>query len=201
MAFMLLRYSATSPFARKIRLAAAILGLPLDLQLADTVDPSDTLRQQNPLGKVPTLLTDDGEWLYDSSVILAYLDQVAGGGKLLPKEPKAYIGALKLQALADGLMDAGVLVLYEGRFRPVEKHEDKWLDHQRQKMARALDALDAAPPAADGPIGVGEISLACALGFLDFRFGGEWRANHPRLVAWQEAFAGRCPMFAETTPR
>lgn len=198
---MLLRYSATSPFARKIRLAAAVLGLPLDLQLADTVDPSDTLRQQNPLGKVPTLLTDEGECLFDSSVILTYLDQVAGGGKLLPQEPKALIGALKLQALADGLMDAGVLVLYEARFRPVEKHEDKWLEHQRQKMARALDALEAAPPAVDGPLGVGEIALACALGFLDFRFGGEWRTNHPRLVAWQEAFAARCPLFAETAPR
>lgn len=198
---MLLRYSATSPFARKVRLAAAVVGVPLDLQLADTLDPADTLRHQNPLGKIPTLVTDDGECLYDSRVILTYLDQVSGGGTLLPKAPKAFIATLKLQALADGLMDAGVLLLYEARFRAPEKHEEKWLDHQRQKMARVLEALEADPPALDGNMGMGEISLACALGFLDFRFGGEWRANHPRLVAWQEAFAARCPMFAETAPR
>jgi len=82
----------------------------------------------------------------------------------------------------------------------VEKHEDKWLDHQRQKMARALAALEANPPATGGALTVGEISLGCALGFLDFRFGGEWRADHPKLVAWQAAFAARCPQFAETAP-
>ncbi|MFG1478160.1 glutathione S-transferase N-terminal domain-containing protein [Xanthobacter sp. V4C-4] len=198
---MLLRLSATSPFARKVRLAAAVAGLPIELQLADTVDPSDTLRQQNPLGKIPTLITDAGECLYDSRVILAYLDQVAGGGVLLPKDPAAFIASLKLEALADGLMDAGVLVLYETRFRPVEKHEEKWLDHQRQKMARALAALEAAPPDLDAPLGAGEIALGCALGFLDFRFAGAWRADHPRLVAWQAAFAARCPQFEETAPR
>ncbi|MFG1429498.1 glutathione S-transferase N-terminal domain-containing protein [Xanthobacter sp. V2C-8] len=197
---MLLRYSATSPFARKVRLAAAVAGVPLDLELADTTNPDDTLRLQNPLGKVPTLLTDDGDCLYDSRVILSYLDLVSGG-RLLPAEPKALISAMKLQALADGLMDAGVLVLYEARFRPAEKHEQRWLDHQRQKMTRALAALEAAPPAADGPLDAAAITLACALGFLDFRFGGEWRASHPRLVAWQAAFAARCPMFEETAPR
>ncbi|WP_454917603.1 glutathione S-transferase N-terminal domain-containing protein [Xanthobacter sediminis] len=198
---MLLRYSVTSPFARKVRLGAAVVGLPLDLALADTLDPSDTLRQQNPLGKIPTLVTDEGECLFDSRVIMTYLDVASGGGTLLPKDPKAFIATLKLQALADGLMDAGILLLYEGRFRPVEKHEEKWLDHQRQKIARVLAALEADPPALDGNLGMGEIALGCALGFLDFRFGGEWRASHPRLVAWQEAFAARCPQFAETAPR
>lgn len=198
---MRLRYTLTSPFARKARLAAAVLGLPLELEPADTLNPDDTLRRQNPLGKIPTLLTEDGDCLYDSSVILAYLDMVAGGGKLIPLDPKARIATMKAEALADGLMDAGVLVLYEGRFRPEEKHEAKWLAHQRDKMARALAALEAAPPAADGPISSSDIALACALGFLDFRFGGEWRPTHPRLVAWQEAFAARCPSFEETAPR
>ncbi len=197
---MRLRYTPTSPFARKARLAAAVLDLPLELELADTLNPDDTLRRQNPLGKIPTLVTDEGECLYDSRVILAYLDLVAGGGKLLPAEPKARIATMKAEALADGLMDAGVLVLYEGRFRPEEKHEAKWLDHQREKMARALDTLEAAPPASDAGISASDIALACALGFLDFRFGGEWRATHPRLVAWQAAFAARCPAFEETAP-
>lgn len=198
---MLLRYSLTSPFARKVRLAAAVLGLPLELELADTINPEDSLRRQNPLGKVPTLITDDGEALYDSRVILTYLDQVAGGGHLLPKDPAALIATLKLQALADGLMDAGILILYEGRFRTPEHQEPKWLDHQRQKMSRAVAALEASPPAEDGPYTCGALALGCALGFLDFRFDGAWRTDHPRLVAWQDRFAARCPQFAETAPR
>lgn len=197
---MRLRHSPTSPFVRKVRLAAAILGLPLALENADTLSDTDTLRQQNPLGKVPTLVTDAGETLFDSRVILAYLDQVAGGGRLHPTDPKAHMANLRLEALADGLMDAGILLLYEGRFRPEDRHEPKWLAHQQGKVDRAFLALEAEPPAGD-TLTSGEIALACALGFFDFRFGGRWRENHPKLVAWQERFAARCPDFVETAPR
>ncbi|MFS8037189.1 glutathione S-transferase N-terminal domain-containing protein [Xanthobacter sp. AM11] len=197
---MLLRFSPTSPFVRKVRLAAAILGQTLDIEPADTQDPSDSLRRQNPLGKVPALLTDDGEVLFDSPVILAYLDHMAGGDRILPAEPRARIAAVRLEALADGLMDAGILVLYEARFRPAERHEPKWLDYQAQKMTRALDALEAATPMGDGPITVGEIALGCALGWLDFRFEGKWREGRPGLVAWYEAFALRCPGFEASKP-
>ncbi len=196
---MLLRYSVTSPFARKVRLAAAVLGLPLELELADTLNAADSLRQQNPLGKIPTLVGDDGVAYFDSPVILAYLDHVAGGGKILPDDPAARIAVLRLEALADGLMDAGILLLYEGRFRPEERHEPRWLEHQTQKVERALAALEQQAPAAT-PITAGTISLACALGFLDFRFGGRWRETHPKLVAFQEAFAAQCPSFDETKP-
>lgn len=197
---MRLRSSPTSPFVRKARLAAAVLGLPLELEVADTLSDTDTLRQENPLGKLPTLVTDTGETLFDSRVILAYLDQVAGGGHLHPKELKAYIANLRLEALADGLMDAGILLLYEGRFRPQERHEPTWLAHQQGKVDRAFLVLESEPPAGD-TLTSGEIALACALGFFDFRFGGRWRENHPKLVAWQERFAARCPHFAETAPR
>lgn len=196
---MLLRYSATSPFARKVRLAAALLGLPLTLEIADTLDSSDSLRIQNPLGKIPALQTDDGLVLFDSPVIQAYLDHVAGGGKIIPTEPKARFAVLRLEALADGLMDAGILLLYEGRFRPEERHEPRWLEHQGQKVERALTALEKDAP--DGKtINVGTIALACALGFLDFRFAGRWREKHPNLVAFQETFAATCPAFEETKP-
>ncbi len=198
---MLLRLSFTSPFARKVRLAAAVTGLPLDLEAADTMDPADSMRTQNPLGKIPILVTDDGETFYDSRVICAYLDHLAGGGRLVPSEPAARFATLKLEALADGLTDAGILILYESRFRPVERHDDKWLEHQRGKIARTLAVLEAAPPPADGPITIDKISLACALGFFDFRYEGAWRADHPKLVAWQAAFAATCPGFAETAPR
>lgn len=198
---MLVRLSLTSPFARKVRLAAAVLGLPLELGIADTMDPGDSMRTQNPLGKLPILINDEGEAFYDSRVICAYLDHLAGGGKLIPDEPAVRFAALKLEALADGLTDAGILILYESRFRPTERHEEKWLEHQRGKIARTFAALEAAPPALDGPLTIGAISLACALGFYDFRCEGTWRADHPKLVAWEAAFAAACPGYAETAPR
>lgn len=197
---MLLRFSPTSPFVRKVRVAAAVLGLKLDIEPADTMDPDDSLRRQNPLGKIPALLTDEGDVLFDSPVILAYLDHVAGGGRILPVEPKARFAALRLEALADGMMDAGILLLYEGRFRPVERHEVKWLEHQEGKRARALDALEATIAPFAGPISVGDIALGCALSWFDFRFAGTWRETHPRLVAWHAAFAAACPDFEASKP-
>ena len=95
---------------------------------ASTLDPADPIRQQNPLGKVPVLILDDGAALYDSRVILEYLDYRAGGGKILPADPPPRFAALRLQALADGIMDASILINYEARYRPAEKHEPKWLE-------------------------------------------------------------------------
>jgi glutathione S-transferase len=98
-------------------------------------------------------------------------------------------------------MDASVLLVYEGRWRPPERHEPKWIDLQSGKVARALAALEAAPPPAPtAPPDVGQIALACALGYRDFRFPGSWRKDHPRLVAWLGDFAGRVPAFAATAP-
>src|SRR5262249_44290903 len=116
---MILRSAAASPFVRKVRIASSILGLDsrITLEPADTVNPSDTVRQQNPLGKIPALVLDDGTVLFDSRVILDYLDYVAGGGRIVPAEPKARFAALRLQALADGPIDASILVIYESRRR------------------------------------------------------------------------------------
>ena len=179
---LVLRSSTTSPFARKIRLAIAMLGLGNEIRIenTDTLDPKDSVRQQNPLGKIPTLVLDDGGTLFDSRVILEYLDDRAGGGRILPPKGAARFEALRLQALADGILDAGILRVYEGRFRPAEKHEPKWIDHQAGKMGRALAALENAPPAFGPALHVGHITLACALGYLDFRFGTDWRKTHPK---------------------
>jgi len=197
-----LRSSTTSPFARKIRIAIAILGLGPEVKIenTDTLDPKDSVRQQNPLGKIPTLVLDDGSTLFDSRVILEYLDQHAGGGRILPKAGAARFEALRQQALADGIMDAGILRVYEGRFRPAEKHEPKWVDHQAEKMSRALAAFEKAPPAFGSALHVGHIALACALGYLDFRFSAEWRKTHPKLAKWLDEFASKVPCFAETKP-
>lgn len=196
------RTGNNSPFGRKIRIAVKVLGLERDVAVeeASTVDPADPIRQQNPLGKVPVLILDDGAALYDSPVILEYLDYRAGGGRIVPKDAPARFAALRLQALGDGIMDASILINYEARFRPAQNHEPKWLDLQAGKVARALGVLEAAPPAIGAPPDVGQITLACALGYRDFRFPGSWRGDHPRLAAWLGEFAARVPAFAATAP-
>jgi glutathione S-transferase len=199
---MILRSSPSSPFVRKVRIAISLLGLDneVTIERADTTDPNDSIRQINPLGKIPILITEDAGAVYDSRVILAYLDDRAGGGKIVPRDPRRRVEALRLQALCDGILDASILTVYEGHFRKPEMHEPKWLDHQAGKVARGLAALEAAAPPLDAMPNVGQITLACALGYRDFRFGGGWRSAHPRLVAWLDTFAGRVPAFAATKP-
>ena len=171
------------------------------LEPADTTDVNDSVRAQNPLGKIPVLIAEDGVAYYDSRVILDYLDDRAGGGKIVPREAKARLAALRLQALCDGILDASILTIYETRWRRAEAHEPKWLEHQAGKVARALTALEAAPPALDAGLpNVGQIALACVLGYRDFRFGSGWRGDHPRLVAWLDNFAARVPAYAATKP-
>jgi glutathione S-transferase len=202
---LILRFSPSSPFVRKVRIAVALLGFENDLTLerADTTDPNDSLQKANPLGKIPVLIAEDGGAIYDSRVILDYLDERAGGGKIVPRGGKERLEALRLQALADGILDASILTVYEGRFRKPEMHEPKWLDRQAGKVSRALAVLEAAPPPDTRPQAlpnVGQIALACALGYRDFRFGGSWRADHPRLVAWLDDFAAHVPAYAATNP-
>jgi glutathione S-transferase len=148
---------------------------------------------------VPVLLLDDGGTLFDSPVILEYLDMLAGG-KIIPAEKKARFEALRLQALADGILDASILLVYEGRYRAKEKHEQKWLDLQSGKVARGMAELEAKPPGLGTPPTVGEITLACALGYGDFRFEGRWRKDYPKLVAWLDKFAAQVPAFDATKP-
>jgi glutathione S-transferase len=202
---MILRSAAPSPFGRKVQIALSVLGIEdVKLEPADTMDPRDTVRAQNPLGKIPVLILEDGTTFYDSRVILEYLDYRAGGGKIIPREGDQRFAALRLQALCDGILDASILQVYEGRWRPAEKHEQKWLYHQAGKVARALNMLETAPPALPASPQlphVGHIALACVLGYRDFRFNGSWRGEHPRLVAWLESFAARVPAFAMTTPK
>ena len=197
---MILRSTPPSPFGRKVKLAASVLGLSKDIKVeaADTNDANDSIRQQNPLGKIPTLVLEDGTTLFDSRVIVEYLDHRAGGGKIVPPEPKARFAALRLQALADGMTDAQILLVYEGRFRPPEHHVKKWTDYQADKIKRGLTALEADPPSLDPLPNVGQIALASFLGHRDLRFAGDWRAAHPKLVAWLDRFAAKVPAFAET---
>jgi len=197
---MILRSSPASPFGRKVRIAASLLGLAdkIDVRETDLNDPADSIRVQNPLGKIPALILDDGNVYYDSRVIVEYLDHLAGGGRIIPREPGARFATLRLQALCDGILDASILIVYENRFRPAEIRSQAWLDRQDGKVARGLAALEASPPQLDPVPDIGQIALACVLGYRDLRFEGTWRQDRPRLLAWHDKFAALVPAFAQT---
>jgi glutathione S-transferase len=197
---MILRHSPASPFVRKVKIAAEILGLSEQIKLedAETNVPEPALLEQNSLGKIPTLILEDGSTLFDSPLLLEYLDHLAGGGRILPAEPNARFAALRMQALCDGILDAALLIVYEGRFRGPELRMQAWVDRQQGKIDRALAVLEASPPALTDVPDVGQITLACALGYCDLRLAGAWRKDHPKLVAWLDQFAARVPAFAKT---
>jgi glutathione S-transferase len=197
---MILRSAGPSPFGRKVRIAAAVLGLSdrIEVVAADSANPDDPLRRDNPLGKIPVLVPENGAPLYDSPVILEYLDALAGGGKILPKGARRF-EVLTQQALADGILDASILRVYEVRHRPEDKRVPSWVAYQAEKVARSLAKLESEPPL---PVvsfpDAGQIAVACALGYQDLRFEGKWRAEHPKLVAWLDGFARVVPSFEET---
>ena len=194
-----LRNAAASPFGRKVRIVAAVCGIDgrIEMVVADTNDPADPLRRQNPLGKIPALILEDGTVLYDSRVIVEFLDTQAGGGIVIPTGSKR-IPVLTMQALADGVMDASLLQVYEGRYRAPEAHNQRWLDNHRSKVERGLATFEANPPALTARPHVGQIALACALGYQDLRFEGKRRGTHPRLVAWLDEFAAKIPSYEAT---
>lgn len=196
---MKLRYSATSPYVRKVVVTLIETGLDGKVERVPTNvwDPATDIAEDNPLGKVPTLITDSGQVLYDSPVICEYLDGLHDGAKLFPPSGQARLGALKLQALGDGMTDAGILRLLESR-RPKELQWDKWADRQAAVVARAMDALDGEADAmAKGPVTIGHIAVGCSLGWLDFRFPDlGWRRTRPALADWFDDFSERASMAA-----
>ena len=196
---IILRSSLPSPFGRKVKIAAALLGLKdqIEIVLTDTNDPANSIRSQNPLGKIPALILEDSRTFFDSRVILEYLDYRAGGNRLIPAEPDARFAVLTQAAQADGVADAALLLVYENRFREPQKQEPAWITYQAEKVARALACFEAAPPPGRER-DISHIGLACALGYLDLKFDGKWRANHPNLVAWLDAFAADVPSFEAT---
>lgn len=194
-----LRSTLTSPFGRKVRMAALVLGVSnrLTLHPADTLDETDTLRQQNPLGKMPCLLLPDGTAIYDSRTIIELLQEMSAGALLIPSYGLPRYRALTRAVLADGIADAALLMVYEGRFREPGTYSERWLSHQRGKVTRGLAAFEEAPPSV-APTDVVAIALACALGYLDWRKPVAWRETHPRLVRWLADFAAQEPAFNAT---
>jgi len=196
-----LHYSPSSPFVRKVLVAAHEKGLADRIELtAPNTLANGELRKDNPLEKVPCLIDDKGRAIYDSHVIVDYLDMVGSGPKLTPAEGEARIGVLLRHALADGLMDAAVAGVGEQR-RPEGLRWNDSLERQKGKMARAIDALDAEAEAMGDSVDLATVSVGCALGYTDFRYPDmDWRKGHPKLAAWYERFSKR-PSMAGTVPQ
>ena len=199
---MKLRYAPTSPYVRKVLAIAFESGIESRIERLPAMvwAPDTDIAKDNPLGKVPALVTDEGEVLYDSPVICEYLDSLHEGPKLFPAAGAARWKALKLQALADGILDAAILRRLEGQ-RPSTQQSQGWLERQAAAVKRGMDALEEeAGRWRDTPT-IGQIAAGCACGYLDFRFGQEdWRPARPRLAAWYARFAKR-PSMQATAPK
>ncbi len=201
---MKLYYSASSPFVRKVVVCAEEAGLAGAIERVPTkVVPSEPNRDYGrvaPLIKVPALERDDGFVLFDSVVICEYLDSLSKGAKLFPASGDARWRALRLHALADGILEAAVLCRYENAVRPEALRWQAWTHGQLLKVDQALDFLERNAADLEG-VTIGTIALGCALGYLDFRYAERrWRDAHPKLAAWYEGFAKR-PSFANTVPQ
>jgi glutathione S-transferase len=193
-----------SPYGRKVKIAAAMKGLEGRIEtIGIDTNPLDNpqLSNANPLSKVPALVTESGTALYDSHVICEYLDSLAPSPVLFPKAGQARWDTLVLGALADGILDAALLLVYEKRFRPEQLRHAPWQQRQQGKIDRAVDHLEGSPPAWGASPDYGHLTLASALGYLDFRHEGKWRAGHPKLVAWLDTFAKAVPAFEKTRPQ
>jgi glutathione S-transferase len=201
---MRLYYSASSPYVRKVMVVAHELGLTDKIEKhtvsAHPINRSAELSAANPLGKVPALQLDDGAMLYDSPVIAEYLASLSPQGqKIFPASGAARWRALTLQALGDGLLDAMILIRYEQVARPKEFQWSGWLEGQQAKIDTGLKEVEAHP--LDDDLGIGAISVGCALGYLDLRFGEfDWRKAYPNTARWFTGFAARPSMRATESP-
>lgn len=194
--------SPASPFVRKVRVVVLETGQSgevEELRVATTpLATSPDAMAANPLGKIPALIRDDGRGIHDSRVITRYLDALAGG-KLYPEDRIWDI--LTLEATADGIMDAAILVVYEARLRPEAQRSPDWIDAQWAKAARGVrDINDRWMDHLAGPVDAAQIAVGCALGYLDFRHGPRnWRDGNAALATWFETF-GQRPSMAQTRP-
>src|SRR6185436_7392825 len=191
---MKLRVNKASPFARKVRILSREAGLTGRVEELETtvspVNPNEDLARENPLVKIPALVMDNGELLYDSDVICEYLDSLHSGKKAFPASGPQRFAALRRQALTDGILEAAVLCRYEMAVRPETLRWKDWIEGQRRKIFGGLAALELELDKWSGDFDIGEIGAACVLGYLDFRFADwEWRSKHPRLAKWYESAA------------
>lgn len=201
---MKLYYSPTSPYVRKVMILLHETGQLGDVELLSAqtspLAPADGLPAKNPLAKVPALERSDGPTLYDSRVICAYLD-ARGGDKLYPAGARRW-DTMTLEATGDGILDAALLITYEARMRPEDKQWPEWTDAQWSKISGACAALNTRWMShLNGPLDMGQIAVACALSYVDFRHDARgWRHGNDALAAWYADFAARYVMVQTAPP-
>lgn len=193
----------TSPFARKVRVFAAEKHIEYELEIDPPWQDGTHVPDYNPLGKVPVWVLEDGKTLFDSRVIVEYLDSISPVGRLIPSDPRARIAARRGEALADGICDAAVLVFCE-RQRPPAKQSPEWIARQLGKVEAGLATLSADLGMNDWLAGdaysLADIAAGCALGYLDFRFPEiDWRRSQPHLSEFYDRIMQR-PTFRDTAP-
>ncbi len=194
---MKLYYSSTSPFVRKVNVLAIEVGLDKKIEWV-TTNPwqaEDNLTAENPLSKIPTLITDNEKVIYDSRVICEYLDSLHDGNKMIPSETDTRWQVLRLQALADGILEAGILRFLE-RKRSTAQQSEGFDNMQKDSVERGLNYLENTVSDWGANLDLGVLSVACTLGWLDFRFADDnWRANRSKLTDWYESFSKRSSMI------
>jgi glutathione S-transferase len=196
---MKLYYSPTSPYVRKVSAAAIELGIKFEHETVDLYGAKSEYGKINPVHRLPSLRLDDGSMLFDSPVICEYLDSLGKGAKLFPPAGPARWKVLRLQAMGDGILDAAVPRRGETQ-RPAVQQSPERLSQYERSIRQTLDALERASGELEG-INIGTLAVACALGYIDFRFpGDEWRKGRPKLAAWFEAISKR-PSIAGTVPK
>ena len=194
-----LLYASASPYSSKVRMAAIYAGIDVEAVPTATEQQPVDLLAANPLGKIPTLILDDGRSVHDSVVIVRHLNRLSKNA-LLPRNADKCLDAEVLESLADGICDCALSMVYERRHRPEEKIHQPWLDKQWAKIARALDVLAANPPKLPKKITIGQIALRAALGYLSLRFAGKWEKGRSRLVRWAARFDEKFPELKAALP-
>lgn len=201
---MKLYANKASPFARKVRVLVRETGLAGRVEETETVvspiAANETLARDNPLVKIPALVTDSGETLFDSRVICEYLDTLHTGRKFFPASGPQRFTALRRQSLTDGILDAAVLCRYETAVRPETLRWKEWIEGQKRKIFGGLAVLEAETGSWGDEFAIGQVGAACVLGYLDFRFADwDWRGGHPQLKGWFERISAR-PSISATKP-
>ena len=191
--------SPTSPYSAKVRMAARYAGFAFESVAVDTTAEPAQLVSSNPLGKIPVLITDDGEAVFDSRAITQYVNRETRNA-LFPRNAAKRLEAERLEALADGICDCLLAHVYERRSRPEEKVHQDWLDKQWAKAVRALDTLNANPPKLPKKITAGQIALRACLGYVALRFPGKWERGRAKLVRWAKRFDEKFPELVEFVP-
>lgn len=185
---MQILYSPASPYSSKVRMAAHYCGIPHQDVIVRANDDPQLLIGSNPLGKIPTLIPDEGRPVFDSRAIMQYLDRVSGR-KLYPRNAEKRTEAEVLEALCDGTTDCLLAMVYERRFRPEEMVHAPWINRQWSKVERALDHLNDHLPRTARNLHGGHFALAGLLGYLDLRFPGAWERGRPKLKNWPGKFS------------